>query len=86
MLLPVESRAPQEPSDEEWIDPRPTCASSSSTRILKDAAERLLELEDAAARGLRVRRREGVLREGASGRGAGAGDIGLFDLLTAFRR
>ena len=85
MLLPVEDRIDDEEADDEWVDPRLDLVRQLvEYKKFKDAAGRLLERETLQGEVF------GASGEGAlfAGRPDGAsllGDVGLFDLLTAFQ-
>jgi segregation and condensation protein A len=86
MLLPVESRAADEPSDEEWIDPRLDLVRQLvEYKKFKDAAEKLLELETLQGEAFVFGGEEPVFEKAPQDAGQALGDIGLFDLLTAFQ-
>jgi len=83
MLLPVESRAAEEESDEEWIDPRLDLVRQLiEYKKFKDAALHLESLE--------LRREDIFGRDGAEAVLGGQTsdvalhDVGLFDLISAF--
>jgi segregation and condensation protein A len=86
MLLPVASRAADEPSDEEWIDPRLDLVRQLvEYKKFKDAAERLLELETLQGEAFAFGGEAPVFDREPQDAGQALGDIGLFDLLTAFQ-
>ncbi|MDR2849812.1 MAG: segregation/condensation protein A [Verrucomicrobiota bacterium] len=86
MLLPVEARASDEPSDEEWIDPRLDLVRQLvEYKKFKDAAEKLLELETLQSEAFVFGGDEPVFEKEPVDAGQALGDIGLFDLLTAFQ-
>lgn len=86
MLLPVESRASDEPSDDEWIDPRLDLVRQLvEYKKFKDAAERLLEMETLQGEAFVFGGEKPVFEKEPQDVGQALGDIGLFDLLTAFQ-
>ena len=86
MLLPVESRTTDEPADEEWIDPRLDLVRQLvEYKKFKDAAERLLELETLQSEAFLFGGEKPVFETMPQDAGQALGDIGLFDLLTAFQ-
>ncbi|HNX36034.1 MAG TPA: segregation/condensation protein A [Kiritimatiellia bacterium] len=86
MLLPVESRAAEEESDEEWIDPRLDLVRQLiEYKKFKDAAGQLLELETLQSEAFAYGGEMPVFEEGPEDAGQALGDIGLFDLLSAFQ-
>jgi segregation and condensation protein A len=86
MLLPVESRAAEEESDEEWVDPRLDLVRQLvEYKKFKDAAGQLLELETLQSEAFAYGGEKPVFEKGPEDAGQALGDIGLFDLLTAFR-
>ena len=85
MLLPVESRSTDEPLDEEWIDPRLDLVRQLvEYKKFKDAADRLLEFEALQHEVFTFGGDRPVLKTSVDV-GQALGDIGLFDLLTAFQ-
>ncbi len=86
MLLPVESRATEEESDEEWVDPRLDLVRQLvEYKKFKDAAGRLLELEVLQSESFGFGGQAPVFEKTAEDAGQALGDIGLFDLLSAFQ-
>ena len=86
MLLPVESRSTEEESDEEWVDPRlDVVRQLIEYKKFKDAAGRLLELEAFQTESFGFGGGEPVFEKEPQDAGQALGDIGLFDLLTAFQ-
>jgi len=86
MLLPVESRAADEPSEEAWIDPRLDLVRQLvEYKKFKDAADRLLELETLQSEAFAFGGDKPVFEKDEADAGQALGDIGLFDLLTAFQ-
>jgi len=86
MLLPVESRAAEETSDEEWIDPRLDLVRQLiEYKKFKDAAGELLELEALQGEAFAYGGEGPVFEKEPADAGQALGDIGLFDLLTAFQ-
>ena len=86
MLLPVESRSTEEESIEDWVDPRLDLVRQLiEYKKFKDAAGHLLEREilksEAFAYGGEVQ----TFEKEPVDAGQALGDIGLFDLLTAFQ-
>lgn len=87
MLLPVEARSTDEDTDEEWIDPRLDLVRQLiEYKKFKDAAERLLELETLQAEVfVSGSEKPHFPTEPQETPQHALGDIGLFDLLSAFR-
>jgi len=86
MLLPVESRAAEEESDEEWVDPRLDLVRQLiEYKKFKDAAGKLLELETLQGETFGFGGEGPVFEKEPQDAGQALGDIGLFDLLTAFQ-
>ncbi len=86
MLLPVESRAAEEESEDEWIDPRLDLVRQLiEYKKFKDAAGQLLELEALQSEAFAFGGEEPVFQKEPEDAGQALGDIGLFDLLTAFQ-
>ncbi|MDX9868595.1 MAG: segregation/condensation protein A [Kiritimatiellia bacterium] len=86
MLLPVEARAAEEESDETWVDPRLDLVRQLiEYKKFKDAANRLLEWETLQGEVFTFGGEQPVLERGPPDAGQALGDIGLFDLLTAFQ-
>ena len=86
MLLPVESRAAEEESDEEWIDPRLDLVRQLiEYKKFKDAAGQLLELETLQSEAFSFGGEMRAFEKEPEDAGQALGDIGLFDLLTAFQ-
>ena len=86
MLLPVERRSAESESDEEWVDPRLDLVRQLvEYKKFKDAASRLARFEVFASEsfsyGGTIPKRE----KGAEDAGSALADVGLFDLLAAFR-
>ncbi len=85
MLLPVEERAAAEDADEEWVDPRLDLVRQLiEYKKFKDAAGRLLERETLVAEAFGPG--GDYLPDAPPDEGQQLGDIGLFDLLTAFQQ
>ena len=86
MLLPVDRRAAEEGGDEEWVDPRLDLVRQLvEYKKFKDAAARLAKFELYTSESFAY---GGVLpkQEKSAADAAGAlEDIGIFDLLSAFR-
>ncbi len=86
MLLPVESRAAEEESDEEWVDPRLDLVRQLiEYKKFKDAAGQLLELEALQSEAFSYGGEGPAFEKEPQDAGQALGDIGLFDLLTAFQ-
>ena len=86
MLLPVESRSNDEESDEEWVDPRLDLVRQLiEYKKFKDAAGQLLELETLQGEAFAYGGEGPVFEKEPEDAGQALGDIGLFDLLTAFQ-
>ncbi len=86
MLLPVESRSAEEEGEEEWVDPRLDLVRQLiEYKKFKDAAGRLLELEVLQAEAFSFGGEGPVFEKQPEDAGQALGDIGLFDLLTAFQ-
>jgi len=86
MLLPVESRSAADESDEEWIDPRLDLVRQLiEYKKFKDAAGKLLELETLQSETFAYGGEAPVFEKEPEDAGQALGDIGLFDLLTAFQ-
>jgi segregation and condensation protein A len=86
MLLPVESRAAEEESDEEWVDPRLDLVRQLiEYKKFKDAAGQLLQLEALQSEAFGYGGEGPVFEQEPQDAGQALGDIGLFDLLTAFQ-
>ncbi len=86
MLLPVESRSPEEENDEEWVDPRLDLVRQLiEYKKFKDAAMRLLELETLKSEAFAFGGEGPVFNNEPQDAGQALGDVGLFDLLTAFQ-
>ena len=86
MLLPVAARAPEESSDEEWIDPRLDLVRQLvEYKKFKDAAGKLLELETFQGEAFAFGGEAPVFEQEPPDVGQALGDIGLFELLTAFQ-
>ena len=86
MLLPVESRAVEEESDEDWIDPRLDLVRQLiEYKKFKDAAGQLLEREVLQSEAFAYGGEKPVFEKEPEDAGQALGDIGLFDLLTAFQ-
>ncbi|MFZ4395927.1 MAG: segregation and condensation protein A [Kiritimatiellia bacterium] len=85
MLLPVEDRVAEDEAEEEWIDPRLDLVRQLiEYKKFKDAAAHLLdrEIRQAEIFGPGC---ENALLDTAADSAQMLGDIGLFDLLTAFQ-
>lgn len=86
MLLPVESRSTEEESDEEWVDPRLDLVRQLiEYKKFKDAAGQLLELETLRSEAFGYGGEKPVFEKEPEDVGQALGDIGLFDLLSAFQ-
>jgi segregation and condensation protein A len=86
MLLPVESRRADEGEDEEWVDPRLDLVRQLiEYKKFKDAAGRLLELEVLKSEAFVYGGEAPVFEKDAVDTSQALGDIGLFDLLSAFQ-
>jgi segregation and condensation protein A len=86
MLLPVESRAAEEEGDEEWVDPRLDLVRQLiEYKKFKDAAGQLLEREALQSEAFGFGGDGPVFEKEPQDAGQALGDIGLFDLLTAFQ-
>ena len=86
MLLPVESRAAVEESDEDWVDPRLDLVRQLiEYKKFKDAAGQLLELETLQSEAFSYGGDSPVFEKEPEDAGQALGDIGLFDLLSAFQ-
>lgn len=86
MLLPVEQRAAEEESDEDWVDPRLDLVRQLvEYKKFKDAAGQLLELEALHSEAFSYGGEGPVFESEPEDAGQALGDIGLFDLLSAFQ-
>ena len=86
MLLPVEARPTDEGGDEEWVDPRLDLVRQLiEYKKFKDAAGRLLELEVLKSEAFVYGGEAPAFEKDAVDVGQALGDIGLFDLLSAFQ-
>ena len=86
MLLPVESRSTEEESEEDWVDPRLDLVRQLiEYKKFKDAAGQLLELEALQSEAFAFGGEGPVFEKEPEDAGQALGDIGLFDLLTAFQ-
>lgn len=86
MLLPVESRPTEETSDEDWVDPRLDLVRQLiEYKKFKDAAGRLLHLEVLQSEAFTYGGETPVFEKDVVDAGQALGDIGLFDLLSAFQ-
>jgi segregation and condensation protein A len=86
MLLPVESRRTEEDSDEDWLDPRLDLVRQLiEYKKFKDAAGHLLEREVLKAEAFAYGGEAQTFEKEPADTGQALGDIGLFDLLTAFQ-
>jgi len=86
MLLPVESRSAEEESDEEWVDPRLDLVRQLiEYKKFKDAAGQLLQLETMQSESFGYGGEGPVFEKEPGDAGQALGDVGLFDLLTAFQ-
>jgi segregation and condensation protein A len=85
MLLPVEERLAEEASEEEWLDPRLDLVRQLiEYKKFKDAAGRLLERETLRSE-IFGAGGEALLAAGPPDAATALGDVGLFDLLSAFQ-
>ena len=85
MLLPVEERTADEEPEEEWIDPRLDLVRQLiEYKKFKDAAAQLLEREFLQSEIFAAGGESPVFDEADEGAQM-LGDVGLFDLLTAFQ-
>jgi len=86
MLLPVESRAVEDEGEEEWVDPRLDLVRQLiEYKKFKDAAGQLLELEALQSEAFSFGGDGPMFEKEPEDAGQALGDIGLFDLLTAFQ-
>ena len=86
MLLPVEARPSDEGGDEDWVDPRLDLVRQLiEYKKFKDAAGRLLELEVLKGEAFVYGGEAPAFEKDAVDVGQAMGDIGLFDLLSAFQ-
>ena len=86
MLLPVESRRTDEEGEEEWVDPRPDLVRQLvEYKKFKDAAGQLSLMETLQAEAFAYGGQGPVFERDEADAGQALGDIGLFDLLTAFQ-
>jgi len=86
MLLPVESRAVEDEGEEEWVDPRLDLVRQLiEYKKFKDAAGQLLELETLQSEAFSFGGDGPMFEKEPEDAGQALGDIGLFDLLTAFQ-
>ena len=86
MLLPVESRVAEDEHDEEWVDPRLDLVRQLiEYKKFKDAAGRLLEREVLRSEAFVYGGEAPAFEKDAADVGQALGDIGLFDLLSAFQ-
>ena len=86
MLLPVESRAAEDESEEDWVDPRLDLVRQLvEYKKFKDAAGQLLELETLQSEAFAYGGEKPVFDKEPEDAGQALGDIGLFDLLSAFQ-
>jgi segregation and condensation protein A len=86
MLLPVESRNTEEESDEDWVDPRLDLVRQLiEYKKFKDAAGFLLEREVLKGEAFAYGGEAPIFEKDPLDAGQALGDIGLFDLLTAFQ-
>jgi len=86
MLLPVESRAAEEESEEDWVDPRLDLVRQLiEYKKFKDAAGQLLELETLQSEVFSYGGEQPDFDREPADAGQALGDIGLFDLLSAFQ-
>lgn len=86
MLLPVESRGTEEDSDEDWVDPRLDLVRQLiEYKKFKDAAGSLLEREILKSEAFAYGGESPTFEKDPVDAGQALGDIGLFDLLTAFQ-
>lgn len=86
MLLPVESRSNEDDADEEWVDPRLDLVRQLiEYKKFKDAAGFLMNLEVMQHEAFAYGGEGPVFEKEAADAGQALGDIGLFDLLSAFQ-
>jgi segregation and condensation protein A len=86
MLLPVEERSAEDAQEEEWIDPRLDLVRQLiEYKKFKDAAARLLERETLRGEVFSSGGDCPVFEDPAADAQLLLGDVGLFDLLTAFQ-
>lgn len=86
MLLPVEARATDEPTDDEWIDPRLDLVRQLvEYKKFKDAAEHLFRLETLQGSVFAHGGAKPTFEREPQDAGSALADVGLFDLLTAFQ-
>jgi segregation and condensation protein A len=86
MLLPVESRSTEEDSVEDWVDPRLDLVRQLiEYKKFKDAAGHLLEREILKSEAFAYGGEAQIFEKEPVDAGQALGDIGLFDLLTAFQ-
>jgi len=86
MLLPVESRNADDDPEEDWIDPRLDLVRQLvEYKKFKDAAGQLLEMETLQSEAFHFGGGRPVFEKEPVDTGHALGDIGLFDLLTAFQ-
>ena len=86
MLLPVESRKAEEEGEEEWVDPRLDLVRQLvEYKKFKDAARQFSLMETLQAESFGYGGEGPVFERSIEDAGQALGDIGLFDLLTAFQ-
>jgi len=86
MLLPVESRSNEDEEDEEWVDPRLDLVRQLiEYKKFKDAAGSLMNLEVMQHEAFAYGGDGPFFEKEAADAGQALGDIGLFDLLSAFQ-
>ena len=86
MLLPVERRVVDDGGGEEWVDPRLDLVRQLiEYKKFKDAALRLQYFEERQENAFSFGGDGPVFEKTAADAGLALGDIGLFDLLTAFQ-
>lgn len=86
MLLPVESRSSEEDNDEDWVDPRLDLVRQLiEYKKFKDAAGQLLERETLKHESFAYGGEAPDFEPDPVDAGQALGDIGLFDLLSAFQ-
>jgi len=86
MLLPVESRNTEEDNEEDWVDPRLDLVRQLiEYKKFKDAAGHLLEREVLKGEAFAYGGEAPSFEKDPVDAGQALGDIGLFDLLSAFQ-
>jgi segregation and condensation protein A len=87
MLLPVEQRHTEDEGEEEWVDPRLDLVRQLvEYKKFKDAANELSRRESLQAEAFGFGGEGPVFEKTEADAGQALGDIGLFDLLTAFQQ